>query len=236
MANERDDEGDRPAFLRLFIAVELPDDVRAAIDRVIARLRGETPQGAAKWVRSEGVHLTLKFLGPVPAGVVDTVSEALRAAARGLPPFELQPAGLGAFHGSRGGPMEYRRGRETYGHNITVVWLGLGGDVSTLGQLAARVEAEVAPLGYPTEKRPFFPHLTLARVDRGAGRAEREALYRALEPYLSASSRSGRYREGSLPAFPAFPVRDVHLVQSVLKPSGAEYRSIFAAPLQGQTA
>ncbi len=212
-----------PAALRLFIAVELPDAVRAGIDQVIEMLRAEAPRGAAKWVRPEGVHLTLKFLGPVPAGRVQDIRAALNEAARGLAPFELHPAALGAFHGSRGGPLEFRRRRESYPHNLTVIWLGLGGDVAALGELAGRVEAQVAPLGYPTETRPFFAHLTLARVPKTAGRVEREALFRAMEPYLSASSRSGRFREGALPALPAFPVREVHLVQSILKPSGAEY-------------
>ena len=196
-----------PGTLRLFIAVELPDAVRTELDRVIARLRRESPQGAAKWVRSEGVHLTLKFLGPVPSARVEAIQSALQEAARGVPPFQLQPTGLGAFHGSRGGPLEFQRGRESYAHNLTVIWLGLGGDVPELARLARQVEAQVAPLGYPTEKRPFFPHLTLARVPRTAGRAEREALFHAVEPYLSASSRTGRFREGALPDFPAFGVR-----------------------------
>lgn len=226
-----DPELARPATLRLFIAVELPESIRTAIDRVIETLRGEAPRGAAKWVRSEGVHLTLKFLGPVPAGRVEEIHAALNEAARGLAPFELRPAALGAFHGSRGGALDYQRRRESYAHNLTVIWLGLEGGVAALAELAQRVEAQVAPLGYPTEKRPFFPHLTLARVAKTVGRAEREALFHAIEPYLSASTRTGRFREGALPSFPAFPVRDVHLVQSLLKPSGAEYRSIAAAPL-----
>ena len=129
--------------------------------------------------------------------------------------------------------LEFRRGRESYAYNLTVIWLGLGGDVGRLIELARRVEERVAPLGYPTEKRPFFPHLTLARVAKTAGRAEREALFHAIEPYLSASSRTGRFREGAFPTFPSFPVRDVHLVQSTLRPSGAEYRSVTAAALRG---
>jgi len=221
----------QPGTLRLFIAVELPDPAGAAMERVIATLKREASREGVKWVRREGVHLTLKFLGPVPASQVAAIEAALREAARDVPAFELQPLGLGAFHGSRGGPTEFRRGRESYAHNITVVWLGLGGDVTALTGLARRVEETVSPLGYPTEKRPFFPHLTLARVARTAGRTEREALFRAIEPYLSASTRTGRYREGSLPAFPAFPVRDVHLVQSTLRPSGAEYRSIASVAL-----
>jgi len=223
-----------PATLRLFIAVELPDAVRAGIDQVIEMLRDEAPRGAAKWVRSAGVHLTLKFLGPVPSGRVQDIRAALNEAARGLAPFELRPAALGAFHGSRGGALEFRRGRESYPHNLTVIWLGLAGDVAALGELAGRVEAKVAPLGYPTEKRPFFPHLTLARVPKTAGRVERAALFHAMEPYLSASTRTGRFREGALPGLPAFPVREVHLVRSVLKASGAEYHSVAAAPLAAE--
>ena len=212
--------------LRLFVAVELPPDVKTAIDAAVALLRQQAPPGAAKWVRAEGVHLTLKFLGTVPLGQVDAIREGLQEAARGVPPFDLQPDRLGAFHGSRGGPLDFQRRRESYAYNLTVVWLGLTGDVASLTRLAERVEAQLAPLGYPTEKRPFFPHLTLARVPKTAGRAEREALFHAMEPYLSASTRTGRYREGAMPRFPAFPVREVHLVQSTLRPTGAEYKSV----------
>ena len=162
-----------PAALRLFIAVELPDAVRAGIDQVIEMLRAEAPRGAAKWVRPEGVHLTLKFLGPVPAGRVQDIRAALNEAARGLAPFELHPAALGAFHGSRGGPLEFRRRRESYPHNLTVIWLGLGGRRRCPWRTCRTRGSAGGAARLPDRDAPFLrpPHARAGAEDRRAGGA-----------------------------------------------------------------
>ena len=216
--------------LRLFIAIELPDDVKRALADTIALLRNATPRDAARWVRVDGIHLTLKFLGSTPTARVDEISDALSASVAAMPAFDVQPEGLQAFHGSRGGPHEFRRGRESYPHNITVVFTGIGRGADESIAVAQHVEDAIAPLGYPTERRAFFPHLTLARVPRTAGRDTRIALSNALGPFFW----HPRYDEKpvALPAIPSFRADRVSLMQSTLRPSGAEYAAVSEAALR----
>ena len=83
--------------LRLFVALELPPHVLEALEAVQRDLRVQVPERAARWVRPEGIHLTLKFLGDVPAGQVGEIEQGLHAAAKGHAPFELRTEGLGVF-------------------------------------------------------------------------------------------------------------------------------------------
>ena len=100
-----------------------------------------------RWVRPEGIHLTLKFLGNVEEHRVPSITDAL---AKATEAFELtiQPSGVGGFGGRR----------------IRVVWVGLEGDVERLAALATRVDEACGALGFERERRPFAAHLTLARV------------------------------------------------------------------------
>lgn len=227
MAGERGDTD-----LRLFVAVELPDDVRNALADAIAVLQRAGMGEGMRWVRPEGVHLTLKFLGAVAAGRERQIIDALAAGLRGVPPFTLQPEGLGTFHGGKGKQPERHAPRESYHYNMRVVWVGLG-DTAAVDALARRVEDALAPLGYPTERRPFFAHLTLGRVRDDAGRAAREALFRAAEPYLSKGTQTGRFDASLVPSFPPLPVPAVSLMQSTLRPGGAVYAARATFPLEG---
>src|SRR5206468_12679155 len=152
----------RDKNLRLFVAVELPDDAQAGLGAAIDLLRAAAGDGGVRWVRPEGIHETLKFLGGVPDSRVEAIADALRDALveASIAPFELQPYRFGAFHGGRHMPVDFRGSREAYRYNLRVVWVGMRGDIEALARLAARVESAIAPLGYPTEKRPFAAHLT----------------------------------------------------------------------------
>ena len=146
MGRQRPSEGERPNQVRLFVACELPDDVRDALGRIQADLR-RMAGDSLRWVRPESIHVTLKFLGEVDATRVGDITAALAAA---IEPFELRvrPATLGTFGGDR----------------LRVVWVGLEGATDALAALAARVEGALEPLGFPREQRPFAAHLTLARA------------------------------------------------------------------------
>ncbi len=82
-----------PGMLRTFVAVETPPPLRSALQEVQSDLRQLGIR--ARWVRPESIHLTLKFLGEIPAGHVASVAQALRAAARGHTPYSLDVAGVG---------------------------------------------------------------------------------------------------------------------------------------------
>lgn len=157
-------ERDRPPpdLLRLFVAIELDEGVREALARVQGELRSR-PLPPLRWVRPEGIHLTLKFLGETPADRVPAIEAALRQALAGLSPLRIELGPLGTFGG--------RRPR--------VLWVGIAGDVDRLKDLQARIDRALQSLGFPREERAYSPHLTLARVPpsaAGAGPALDEAL------------------------------------------------------------
>ena len=194
--------------LRLFVAVELPLDVKRALESTIASLRTALTSDAMRWVRAEGIHVTLKFLGAVAAERVGAIEAALRDATAGAAPFDLKPGGIGSFGGSGG---------------LRVVWVGIAGEVEQLASLAERVEAALEPLGFARERRPFAAHLTLARVREDASREERSRLY-ALLAQLAPTE------------LPSFRVDLISLMQSTLSRGGATYHSLSTYALAGEDA
>lgn len=213
--------------LRLFVAVELPAEVKDALGDAIAMLRREGVDEGLRWVRPEAIHLTLRFLGSAPPARLPAITPALRQALDGVAPFELRPDGLGTFHGGQNPHFTRRFPRETRHHNVRALWVGIGGETERLADLASRADAALASLGFPTETRRFTAHLTLARVRADVDRATRERLWRTLEPYVSKSTMVvGRFDPGQVPRFPPFRVDRVSLMQSTLAPDGATYRAL----------
>ncbi len=195
----------QPETLRLFVAIELGDDLRRALGETMRAIerRGITRQ-VVRWVRPEGIHVTLKFLGETPAARVPAIRNALAAAVRGMSPFDLKPEGLGTFGGQR---------------TPRVVWVGVGGDTAALATLAGRVEAARAPMGFPAESRPFAAHLTLARVRDDAPAADRGRISGALQ--------------GTQPArLPAIRADRVSLMRSTLRRGGAVYDALATFTLE----
>jgi 2'-5' RNA ligase len=139
--------------IRSFVAVLLPESLRARLAEAAAPLR---QRGAAvSWVRAENLHVTLRFLGGVDEATIGTVREALAEAAADLAPFRIVLQGFGAFPTPRA---------------PRVVWVGVTDGGERLGALHARVEAALARRRIPAEDRPFHAHVTLgrAREPRGA--------------------------------------------------------------------
>lgn len=134
--------------MRLFIALNLPEEVQQALWAAVAPLRDLGLP--VKWVRPEGIHLTLKFLGEVPEAREGEFVAALGRAAVGARALALALGGFGVF-------PDFRRPR--------VLWVGVAPDPA-LELLQDRVEREFAPLGFPTEAQTFRPHLTLGRAAR----------------------------------------------------------------------
>ena len=215
------------ALLRLFVAIELPDEVKQALVEAVRALRGAGVDDGLRWVRPEGVHVTLKFLGPTPPERVPAIIDALRDAVRGVAPFDLQPSGIGAFHGGRSQHFTREYPRESYPQNIRVLWVGVHGDTAALAALADRVEGALNPLGFPREKRAFSAHLTLARVRDDASRETRIALSEALRPFLSEGSITPAVFDAArVPVFPAFRAERVSLMRSTLLRGGAVYDEV----------
>jgi RNA 2',3'-cyclic 3'-phosphodiesterase len=136
--------------MRLFVAIDIPEDVRSAIGSLVAKLQ-DTCQNA-RWARIEGLHVTLKFIGETPAEKTEIIETAL-ASVPCRASISLRFLGLGFF------PNE-RRPR--------VLWAGVQGG-KELAEVAAAVDAALQPFGIPREERAYTPHLTLARFDSPQG-------------------------------------------------------------------
>ena len=145
---------DRPALTtdpRLFIGLPLDEVARERIAAIVEGVRATEPAGrGVRWVRLDGLHLTLRFLGPTPESQLAALAEAIQAAAAGSDRIGLRIAGAGAFP-SRGRPR--------------ALWLGIADGADRLGALAGRLEGALERAGWAREERPFRPHLTLARAD-----------------------------------------------------------------------
>lgn len=140
--------------VRAFVALELPAGLRSAIERLSAELRPRL--AGLRWVRPEGVHLTLRFLGDASPSQVERLRESLGPAAARCPRTEVAVGDLGLFP-ERGSPR--------------VLWLGLELP-EPIKALQAACEAAAVEAGFPAEPRPFRPHLTLGRWRDRAPRPE----------------------------------------------------------------
>ena len=178
----------------MFVAIDLPPVLRESLGQLIAGLRHGLP--GVRWVKPDGIHLTLRFLGDVSESQDQRLREALhRAVPSTVPPFEVNVEGVGVFP-DKGRPR--------------VVWTGLRQSDGSLHLLQQRVESVAREVGFPAEGRPFKPHLTLARM--GEGRPASDL------PLILASHSSD--------VLGSFHVSAVCLFQSILRPGGAEYRRV----------
>jgi 2'-5' RNA ligase len=146
--------------VRSFIAIDLSDQARRRIDTLVQELRKSDAQ--VGWVRTEGIHLTLKFLGNVAPESIEGIKSALARTSSHTAPIRIEPAGCGAFPTIK---------------SPRVIWVGLRGQIGPLAELVRRVETALVPLGFEPEDRPFKPHLTIGRVK---GRRRLQALQEIL--------------------------------------------------------
>jgi RNA 2',3'-cyclic 3'-phosphodiesterase len=176
--------------MRAFVAIELAPDIKSALADLIRRLK-RIDRGGIGWVREEGMHLTLKFLGEIEESRIASVGAAMDEAAAPAEPFLLEVRGTGYFPSARA---------------PRVLWAGLS-PAPGLDALQARLESALESLGFERESRPFHPHLTLGRVRSAAGIRD---ILTELDLRKHAS-------------FGTMTAAKIALVQSVLKPGGAEY-------------
>src|SRR2546425_774000 len=191
-----------PESLRLFVAIELPGEVREALSRLEHELQRRGLE-KLRWVRPEGIHLTLKFLGETPKERVPAIQDALAGAVEDAAAHELSLGKLGTFGGSR----------------PRVLWVDLTGHVDAIRRLQERVESAMNGFGFEREARGWSPHVTLARIRPEMAREAAGAIPRAMSDVETPPG--------------VIPVRDVSLMRSTLRPSGAVYERIAAFPVGG---
>jgi 2'-5' RNA ligase len=167
---DADADAGQPPFddRRLFVAVPLAEEVNSVVRRLVDDVRRDEPPGrGVRWVRLDGLHVTLRFLGPTSTDRIEPIAAAVRRTAIGSEPFATAVAGAGAFPSS-GRPR--------------TLWLGIDDTGDAMAGLARRLDDELQGLGWERQDRPFRPHLTLARADGvRAGPASAAALRAAAE-------------------------------------------------------
>ena len=191
-----------PEQIRCFIAIELPEEAKGGLARLKQELQRDEHK-FVKWVGPRGVHLTLKFLGNIPAKRVAEITGAMVKATQGISQFHLEISGLGAFPSLK---------------QARVFWVGVGGEVDTLSRLAQNIDYSLAAVGFAKEDRPFVPHLTLARIRQGASPLER----RSFGELVGSTIFKDKYH---------VQVEAISLMRSQLTPAGAIYTRLRTVTL-----
>jgi RNA 2',3'-cyclic 3'-phosphodiesterase len=191
--------------MRIFIGIDLDPEVRSRIERFLEGVEGFAPD--ARWLRSESLHITLKFIGEQTPERVEAITERLRRVEGTA--FAIRCAGYGFFPTAKA---------------PRVFWIGIHAGPQ-LAELADSIDIATAELGVPREDRPYSPHLTLART--GAGRRSGSpkwrkgdgpnAIFAVLEKRLAAM--------GDLD-FGTMTANEFILYQSQLSPGGSKYTKL----------
>ena len=165
---------------RTFLAIDPPEAVRREIGRIQEQLK-RTVQGMIRWVRPEGIHLTLKFFGDITGENITRITDAVKPEAATATPMDMQVKTIGVF-------PDLNRPR--------VVWLGMAGDVDRLLTLQKALDRRFMALGFPKEDRLFRAHLTLGRIKTAKGLI---GLARAIEQ--GAAMEAGSFQARGLTLF-----------------------------------
>ena len=179
--------------------------MRMELAEHIAYLKQDVPPRMVRWVRPDGIHLTLKFLGDVPIDTIDQISPILKSICNKHTPFIVEVSEFGCF-------PNFRRPR--------ILWIGVQDLSAQLSDLHAEIESGLSKLGFERETRRFHPHLTIGRVKRIRDQTESQRLAAVLEDMKIADI-------GQL------HVKEISLMKSDLKPTGAVYSRLVAAQLGG---
>jgi 2'-5' RNA ligase len=195
--------------MRLFIALDLPEAWKHALETLQRDLQTAIasqlgPNLRPRWVRPEGIHLTLRFLGDTPPDRLEALTDALAQAVPTAPAFDLALSRVGSF--------EQRRAPRVLLATVTI-------EGRALIDLYEHVETWLATAGWPRDKRSFHPHLTLARLPDTMDDAARYAIADLATAF-------------SAPQTPVWHVDRVYLIRSQLGPGGARYEHLATFPQQ----
>ncbi len=188
--------------MRLFVAIDIPDEIRQRIARYVEGVRGFAPD--ARWVKPDTFHVTLKFLGETKPETVDELKRALSEIRHDK--FDIHFANSGFFPTAR---------------NARVFWAGVEAP-EFLPQLAAKVDESCSRFGFERERNELKPHLTLARAGRSSGNPHQ----RGGAPYPVFKLLADRIAPMPAPEFGTMTAQAFFLYESKLSPGGAQYTKI----------
>jgi 2'-5' RNA ligase len=151
--------------IRCFFAFDITD---GEIIRRLEWAQGLLAKTGAdlKLVKTQNIHLTLRFLGNIFPPMLNAVYEEMKQVS--FPPFEITLRGLGAF-------PHLNRPR--------VVWAGIKKGADELVKIFEQLELRLRKLGFKPDKKGFSPHLTIARVRSGRNKPQLAKAIRELEDY-----------------------------------------------------
>ncbi|NLN69543.1 MAG: RNA 2',3'-cyclic phosphodiesterase [Chloroflexi bacterium] len=188
--------------MRIFIAVEIPQDVCLRVEAITSFFKTKTSPTDIKWVNSEHLHLTIKFIGDMPEGRIKNIETIMAQSLAGQAPFNLGVGSMGMF------PNQ---------NNPRVIWLGITGG-EPLVEMHKSLDQNLSGLGIPREGRTFSPHLTIGRVRRNVDSSAVKAIGQTLSQF-------------KVDSLGLIQVDRVHLFQSVLMPTGPIYTNLFSVLL-----
>jgi RNA 2',3'-cyclic 3'-phosphodiesterase len=196
--------------MRLFVALDIDDEIRARIARFLEGVQGFAPDG--RWVKPESLHVTLKFIGEQPEAAVPQIKETLATIKASA--TEIHFHGYGFFPTPK---------------SARVFWVDM--DAGTdLASLASVIDQKTAGLGVPKEERAFSPHLTLARAGGHSGAPGRMKAHR---PNLVFQRLQEKLAVLPAPEFGTMTARAFFLYQSQLSPKGSTYTKLERFELPG---
>jgi 2'-5' RNA ligase len=178
--------------LRLFVAIPMPETVRNEITGVQRELRRLVSHDAIRWTKPEQFHLTLRFLGDVPAERVAALQEAVNSVCRASPALHLRAQGTGFFPNAR---------------SPRVIWAGVNDGEGRLADLQKKIEGAVQPFTKEPGTERFAGHVTVGRV---------KILKRHEIEELAAHAQAVKDR-----LFGEWTAGEVELIRSDLSPGGA---------------
>jgi len=187
--------------MRIFIALDIDEGIRERIARFMEGVRGFAPE--VRWVRSDSLHITLKFIGEKPEEWVEGIKTALSGIKSEA--FELSFRGYGFF------PTI---------NSARVFWLGISAPAQLAG-LASIIDEKVAALGISKENHVYSPHLTLARGGSGA-----PSWRKGDKPNQNFQKLQEKLRALPTPEFGTMTAREFFLYESQLLRGGARYTKI----------
>jgi len=189
--------------MRLFVAIDIEQQIRERMVRFMEGLRGFAPD--VRWVDPGSLHLTLKFIGEMPESELGKIKGSLRSVHG--EPCEIHFRGYGFFPSAK---------------SPRVFWIGIESGPQ-LSALAAETDSALVKLGVPREEHAFTPHLTLARRRGGSGSPRRSrddgpnAAFQIVQKQLTAMAS---------PDFGTMSAKEFFLYQSQLSPKGSKYTKL----------
>jgi 2'-5' RNA ligase len=189
---------DKSDCIRTFVAIPLPDHVKRFLSNVQSELR--SARLPAAWPDPDRFHLTLKFLGPTPRDMLLPIQSAMADLSGAFPELTLKAEGMGVFPNVK---------------KARVVWSGIRGQTRQLTQVVTALDRQLHAIGIPAQSRPFFPHITLARIKKPVRQGVMNPLIKRFENEIS----------------PAFRAKGLVFYESRLSPEGAVHTPLFQIKL-----